>query len=880
MRLIILLSFACILSAHAQIDLVQSKAQSFPAGTFVQVELNAVPSEGNLLIAFLGSPSDSSNHFFPTESGWTFLTDEISNARLHVFYKIAGASENKKKTFLTPHVNSNYTAILAEYGNAGSIAGFVTNSSEDQVNLLPFGPVNALTGQRAVVAFVARQLSTDEIVWSDDFEARASVTVDPEGSPLGSAMSDFLVTDNSEIQTTASWAPLAEPGGILLLLSEELITYDISFTIRDEAAEPLSGATVTFNGVRKEAGEYTVTGIRSGTYDYMVEKEGYLTYKGRVTVVEDGTEDVLLYALTPGKYYVSAGGNDSNPGNTPRAPWKTIDKVRTFSFQTGDDVYFRCGDTFIPSDRFYIGWEGTEEDPVIIGAYYMNGETAVHDVNENGRPVLSGNNYMSPTLYSSSIIKIVNKDYIHIKDLHLYQSGGHGIDISGDYPPIQSQYFLIQNVKIEGALNGGILINKNGYSYGVIEGCEVSGTNYGWKIGYQGVTGWGGTIVVAHSPFAHIKIRNNYLHENWGEGFIVWRNPNNSQANNSGYVTIEDNIVWNNRRVDIYIEGTEHNIVRRNICLGSNDSRCNFNDYRADGRCWNQMGIWVNSEIYDEGHNPAKNNHVYNNLVAGHNTGIGLAAERAGETMSNNVFYNNTVIDNRFNWSVGDNLGNYITSGVEFKNNISLCTDGAFCQNVRKDQYFFDSKFTGRYNAWTGSFPVYMGDSGTDKLISDDDIASGMDFQDINEEDLQNIADQFKLAYGSDLIDAGTALDPLYNSDFFGNTRPAGNGWDIGAHEYPSVVNVGSVVGISAFCKLYPNPSSGNINIEFEITETSNVNIKIYDIIGTEITSFIDQEMVQGKHIKSFEIDYLEKGIYLLRFRAGKRHETFYLGIQ
>jgi hypothetical protein len=101
MKLLILsLSLSCFLSAHAQISLVQSKAQGFPAGQFVSVELDEIPSEGNLLLAFLGAPSDSSHHFFPTESDWTFLADVISEGRLHVFYKFAGFSDDAEVSSL------------------------------------------------------------------------------------------------------------------------------------------------------------------------------------------------------------------------------------------------------------------------------------------------------------------------------------------------------------------------------------------------------------------------------------------------------------------------------------------------------------------------------------------------------------------------------------------------------------------------------------------------------------------------------------------------------------------------------------------------------------------------------------------------------------
>jgi hypothetical protein len=243
---------------------------------------------------------------------------------------------------------------------------------------------------------VAKLLSTEDILWSNDFKARDAITVDPEGSPLGSAMADSMVMGDGDIQTTASWSPEAQPSGMLILLSTEEVSYQLSFNIEDEKGQTVEGARVTLNNVSGSPGEYVFSGLQSGTYDYQVEKEGYLSFGGQIILTEDETEDVLLYALTPGKYYVSADGNDSNPGNSPGAPWKTFDKAINHSYKTGDDVYFRCGDKFIPSRSFDITWQGTEDDAAVIGSYYMDGETAFHGINDDGKAILSGNNYRVP----------------------------------------------------------------------------------------------------------------------------------------------------------------------------------------------------------------------------------------------------------------------------------------------------------------------------------------------------------------------------------------------------------------------------------------------------------------------------------------------------
>ncbi len=46
------------------------------------------------------------------------------------------------------------------------------------------------------------------------------------------------------------------------------------------------------------------------------------------------------------KYYVAADGDDSNDGRSPESPWKTVGKVCGFTFEEGDGVFFKRGDSW------------------------------------------------------------------------------------------------------------------------------------------------------------------------------------------------------------------------------------------------------------------------------------------------------------------------------------------------------------------------------------------------------------------------------------------------------------------------------------------------------------------------------------------------------
>lgn len=94
--------------------------------------------------------------------------------------------------------------------------------------------------------------------------------------------------------------------------------------------------------------------------------------------------------VTGTKYYVSTSGDDSNDGKSPDRPWRTLDKVNTYSFNTGDGVFFKRGDTwrapatapsygnsglFTKAGVTYSAY-GTGAKPTILGSVVGTGNDA------------------------------------------------------------------------------------------------------------------------------------------------------------------------------------------------------------------------------------------------------------------------------------------------------------------------------------------------------------------------------------------------------------------------------------------------------------------------------------------------------------------------
>lgn len=72
----------------------------------------------------------------------------------------------------------------------------------------------------------------------------------------------------------------------------------------------------------------------------------------------------------------------------------------------------------------------------------------------------------------------------------------------------------------------------------------------------------------------------------------------------------------------------------------------------------------------------------------------------------------------------------------------------------------------------------------------------------------------------------------------------------------------------------YPNPFNPSTKIKFAVPERSNVIIKVYDILGSEVITLVNKEMDAGWYENDFNAAGLSSGVYLFRMEAGKYIST------
>ncbi|MBI5470745.1 MAG: T9SS type A sorting domain-containing protein [Ignavibacteriae bacterium] len=99
-----------------------------------------------------------------------------------------------------------------------------------------------------------------------------------------------------------------------------------------------------------------------------------------------------------------------------------------------------------------------------------------------------------------------------------------------------------------------------------------------------------------------------------------------------------------------------------------------------------------------------------------------------------------------------------------------------------------------------------------------------------------------------------------------------------------STTNVSGATGLpSAFVlhQNYPNPFNPSTRIKFRIgdvggqrSEVSRVMLKVYDVLGREVATLVDENLSAGKYEATFDAKGLASGLYFYRLQSGSFVET------
>jgi hypothetical protein len=72
----------------------------------------------------------------------------------------------------------------------------------------------------------------------------------------------------------------------------------------------------------------------------------------------------------------------------------------------------------------------------------------------------------------------------------------------------------------------------------------------------------------------------------------------------------------------------------------------------------------------------------------------------------------------------------------------------------------------------------------------------------------------------------------------------------------------------------YPNPFNPSTTIHYSIPKLSFVSLKIYDVLGSEISTLVNEEKQAGTYEVKFDAGGLSSGVYFYQLNAGDFEET------
>lgn len=95
---------------------------------------------------------------------------------------------------------------------------------------------------------------------------------------------------------------------------------------------------------------------------------------------------------------------------------------------------------------------------------------------------------------------------------------------------------------------------------------------------------------------------------------------------------------------------------------------------------------------------------------------------------------------------------------------------------------------------------------------------------------------------------------------------------------FPStIVNINKLSEIISDYKLhhnYPNPFNPNTKIRFDISKLSSVKLIVYNILGEEITTLVNEKLNAGSYTVNWDGSGYPSGVYFYKLIAGDFTDT------
>jgi len=262
---------------------------------------------------------------------------------------------------------------------------------------------------------------------------------------------------------------------------------------------------------------------------------------------------------------------------------------------------------------------------------------------------------------------------------------------------------------------------------------------------------------------------------------------------------------------------------------------------------FSSTGLTLNSLWGRGGHlRRASQISIYNSIIMGWRVGFRLDGPSIRSASGDTLQIRNTILGG--NVKLGDTAS--VPSGFE-----SFSTQ-AWLQTGSYNNTIFSAASSVQL---TDPFAVYpdAGDGTVNKWmpIGGSPALSGADFSNPNLSGFENVA--FRGAFGTTNWTSGWAVF---------NPR----GYTIGIQQISS--NVPNNFSLS---QNYPNPFNPVTNIKFELPQGGFVSLKVFNMLGEEVSTLVNQDMTVGTYKYDFDASGLATGAYFYKMTVTNSNGSF-----
>ena len=128
------------------------------------------------------------------------------------------------------------------------------------------------------------------------------------------------------------------------------------------------------------------------------------------------------------------------------------------------------------------------------------------------------------------------------------------------------------------------------------------------------------------------------------------------------------------------------------------------------------------------------------------------------------------------------------------------------------------------------------------------------------------------ISKGTTVLKVGNRISSITGILFYNNNRykviPRTNA-DFGTVTGVSVTRTEAIPGKYALDQNYPNPFNPSTKIQYALPLSGNVSLKIYNVLGQEVMTLVNEVQPVGVYTVNFDASRLSSGVYFYQISAG-----------